>query len=252
MHVHDQGDRHVSRRIRAEGIWEPYETALVLASLQPGDVFVDVGANIGYYPVIAAHVVGDEGAIFAFEPDAANFKLLQENLQLNHCEHIVAAFEAGLAETDGAGQLYLSDDNAGDHQIFSAGSRRRSQSIQLLNGTECLRPRLQRLDLLKVDVQGAEFAVMNGLLPLLLKLPSKPRIIIELTPLSLRQAGSSGGQLIELLATLAQPLWIIDHIEHRLVACPPAELAQWCDDVEAVPGDAGFMNILVGPRVPGQ
>ena len=228
MHVHDQGDRHVSRRIRAEGIWEPYETALLLASLQPGDVFVDVGANIGYYPVIAAHVVGDEGAIFAFEPNAANFKLLRENLQLNHCEHIVAAFEAGLAETDGAGQLYLSDDNAGDHQIFSAGSRRRSQSIQLLNGTECLRPRLQRLDLLKVDVQGAEFAVMNGLLPLLLKLPSKPRIIIELTPLSLRQAAVTAGLTEGVVAhrALADARLTLEAFRHyvgRLMLRPPAD-----------------------------
>jgi FkbM family methyltransferase len=252
MRVHGQQDQHVSRRIREAGIWEPYETALVLASLSAGDVFLDVGANIGYYTVIAAQQVGDEGAVFAFEPDAANFQLLQQNLQLNNCEHRVAAFEAGLAESNGVGQLYLSEDNAGDHQIFPAAPGRRSQTIQLHNGSELLRPRLQRLDLLKVDVQGAEYAVMAGLLPLLLELPHLPRMIIELTPLSLRQAGASGRQLIELLTTLAQPMWIIDHIEHRLEACPAGELARWCDDVEAVPGDAGFMNILVGPRVPGQ
>jgi hypothetical protein len=73
-----------------------------------------------------------------------------------------------------------------------------------------------------------------------------PHIILELTPLSLRQAGASGRQLIELVATLGQPLWIIDHIEHRLVASTAAELALWCDHVDAVAGDAGFMNILVG------
>jgi FkbM family methyltransferase len=252
MRVHGHEDRHVSRCIREHGIWEPYETALVLASLAPGNVFLDVGANIGYYPIVAAQLVGDEGAVLAFEPDAANFRLLQENLQLNNCEHIVSAFEAGLAETDGSGQLYLSEDNAGDHQIFAAGAGRRSHAIHLHNGSEFLRTRLQRLDLLKVDVQGAEYAVMAGLLPLLRTLQRVPRIILELTPLSLRQAGASGRQLIELLATLAQPLWIVDHIEHRLVACPAADLAQWCDDVEAVAGDAGFMNILVGPRVPGQ
>ena len=91
---------------------------------------------------------------------------------------------------------------------------------------------------------------MAGLLPLLRELPSLPRIILELTPLSLRQAGSSGRALLELLATLDQPSWIIDHIEHRLAPCSYAELARWCDDVDAVPGDAGFMNILLGPPVP--
>lgn len=252
MRVHGPSDRYVSRQLREQGIWEPYETALVLASLKRGDVFLDVGANIGYYPVIAAAAIGAEGAVFAFEPDAANCSLLRENLKLNACEHIVTAVEAGLSDTTGPGQLYLSDDNAGDHRVFAGDAGRRSASIQLHHGSDYLGPRLKRLDLLKVDVQGAEFAVMAGLLPLLRTLPRLPRMILELTPLSLRQAGASGRQLLALLATLGQPFWIIDHVEHRLVACPAAELAQWCDDVEAVAGDAGFMNILVGPRVPGQ
>lgn len=252
LRLHGAQDRYVSRRIREEGIWEPYETALVLASLQPGDVFLDVGANIGYYPVIAAGRVGPGGAVLAFEPDPRNFRLLEENLRLNGCGATVTAFEVGLADDTRAGRLFLSADNAGDHQIFAAGEGRPSVAIRLCHGAEFLRQRITRLDLLKVDVQGAEYAVMTGLLPLLRELPRVPRIIIELTPLSLRQAGSSGRELIELLATLGQPLWIIDHIEHRLAPCGAPELARWCDDVDTVAGDMGFMNILVGAALPGQ
>ena len=251
LHVHGPADRYLSRRLRDEGIWEPFETSLVLAALHAGDVFVDVGANIGYYPVIAADRVGPGGAILAFEPDPDNFRLLQANLRLNACEHIVTAFQAGLADADGAGRLYLSEDNAGDHQIFATGAARRSLAVSLHQGADFLRHRLARLDLLKIDVQGAEYAVMAGLLPPLLALPRLPRIIIELTPLSLRQAGSSGRALIELLANLEQPFWIIDHIEHRLAASSAAELARWCDNVDTVAGDMGFMNILVGPGLPG-
>jgi FkbM family methyltransferase len=172
-----------------------------------------------------------------------------QNVQINDCGHIVTAVQAGLAAQEGPGQLFMSEVNAGDHQVFAVGDERRSQAIRLQNGSDFLRGKLQRMDLLKVDVQGAEYAVMVGLLPLLQELPQLPRIILELTPLSLRQAGSSGRALIELLATLGQPLWIIDHIEHRLVASTAAELAQWCDDVDAVTGDMGFMNILVGASV---
>lgn len=251
LRVHAGGDQYISRRLREEGIWEPYETALLLASLRPGDVCVDVGANIGYFSVIAAHAVGPAGAVFAFEPGEANFALLRDNLALNACRDTVRAVQAALALEAGEGSLFLSEDNAGDHQVFAAAAGRRRVPISLYHGSEFLRPRLARMDLLKIDVQGAEFAVMAGLLPLLQTLPRLPRIIIELTPLSLRQAGSSGRALIELLATLGQPLWIIDHIEHRLVQSTPAELAGWCDDVDAVAGDAGFMNILLGPAVPG-
>ena len=142
--------------------------------------------------------------------------------------------------------MFLSEDNLGDHQIYAAEDGRSSLAISLYNGSQYLAGKLSRLDLLKVDTQGSEYQVMAGLLPLLPRLPRIPRIIIELTPLSLRQAGASGRALIELLATLGQPLWIIDHIEHRLAASNAQELSQWCDDVDAVAGDSGFMNILVG------
>jgi FkbM family methyltransferase len=246
MRVHREKDHYISRRISEEGVWEPYETSLLLSFLGPGAVFVDVGANIGYFSVIAARLVGASGAVFAFEPGRDNFALLRDNLELNDCRHTVTAVEAGLALAPGRGRLYLSADNAGDHQIFAVDAARNHHAIELLNGSDYLRGRVPRMDLLKVDVQGAEYAVIAGLLPLLRELPRPPRIMIELTPLSLRQAGSSGRELVELLATLGQPLYIIDHIEHRLVACPAAELAQWCDAVDAVAGDAGFMNILLG------
>ena len=250
LQLHDERDRFVSRRIREEGIWEPFETSLVLASLAPGAVFVDVGANIGYFTVLAAHQVGDSGAVFAFEPDPENFSLLQANLKLNGVQRQVEAVRAALSDEEGEGGLYLSEDNLGDHQIYAAGEIRERIPVPLVKGGEYLQHRIARLDLLKVDTQGSEFRVMSGLMPLLRELPPPLRILIELTPLSLRDAGSSGRALIELLATLSQPFWIVDHIEHRLVASSAEELARWCDDVDAVKGDSGFMNILVGTEVP--
>ncbi len=246
LFVHRENDLHVSRQIREEGIWEPYESSLVLDLLQSGDVFVDVGANVGYFSILAASVVGTRGQVFAFEPDPTNFHLLQCSVKANGFGATVRAKCAGLATEAGAARLYLSEDNLGDHQIFDAGGGRESVSIELLNGTDYLTGRLSRIDLLKLDTQGSEQEVIAGLMPLLLRLDQAPRLIVELTPLSLRQCGSSGRQLIELLAQLQLPFWIIDHIEHRLVASSVEELADWCDAVDAVSGDEGFMNILVG------
>ena len=98
MHIHGEQDQFVSRRIREEGIWEPYETSLLLSMLRPGDVFVDVGANIGYFSVLAASVVGDDGAVFAFEPDPDNFRLLRRNVALNGQQASIVAVQAALAE----------------------------------------------------------------------------------------------------------------------------------------------------------
>lgn len=246
MHVHGEQDAFVSRRIREEGIWEPYETSLLLSILGPGDVFVDVGANIGYFSLLAASVVGEGGTVFAFEPDPDNFSLLQRNIALNAQQAGVVAVQAALAADAGEGELFLSEDNLGDHQIYAAGDHRSSLPITLLNGSQFLGERLSRIDLLKIDTQGSEYRVIAGLQPLLAELQTPPCILIELTPLSLRQAGASGRALVQLLGELQLPLWIVDHIEHRLVRSSVEELAQWCDDVDAAIGDMGFMNILVG------
>ena len=244
---HGERDHFVSRRIREEGIWEPYETSLLLDLLAPGGVFVDVGANLGYFSIIAASVVGEGGAVFAFEPEPDNFRLLLANATLNGQQDRIHAVQAGLAACDAQGRLYLSDTNLGDHRILAAGSGRNSLPIPLLDGGKYLEGRLSRIDLLKVDTQGSEYQVMLGLMPLLRRLPRPFRILIELTPLSLRQSGTSGRALVELLATLEMPLWIVDHVEHRLSPHSTEELSRWCDNVDAVEGDEGFMNILVGP-----
>lgn len=251
MQVHGPQDKHVSRKIREENIWEPFETSLVQAALRRGGVFVDVGANIGYFTVVAASIVGHNGKVFAFEPDPENFSLLHKNCELNSLRPQVHAVRAGLSVNDAEGQLFLSEDNLGDHQIYSTGDGRKYLDIRLLNGTEYLRSRLalsglSHIDLIKVDTQGSEYDVMVGLIPLLKELTAAPTILIELTPLSLRKAGASGRALIELLATLDQGFWIVDHIEHRLVRSSAAELAKWCDNVDASKGDEGFMNILLG------
>ncbi len=247
LYVHDERDQVISQTLRTARVWEPYETSLLVRMLTPGDTFVDVGANIGYFSLLAARCVGAGGQVFAFEPDPDNAALFRASIVLNGFEQRIDLAEAGLSDSAQRGALYLSADNLGDHQIYAGAEARPSVPIELLRGSDYLQGKLNRIDLLKIDTQGSEFQVVNGLLPLLQRLPPALRIMLELTPYSLRQAGASGRELIELLGVLQQPMWIIDHIEHRLVSCPAEELARWCDNVDAIEGDQGFMNILVGP-----
>lgn len=248
LYVHGEQDRHVSRQLREEGVWEPYESSLLLSLLQPGDVFVDAGANIGYFSVLAASVVGSEGQVFAFEPDPDNYRLLQANAGLNDMADCITAVRAALSEAPGEGRLYLSRHNLGDHQVFVGDDPRDSVPVELLRGSDFLADRVERIDVVKVDTQGAEYRVIAGLMPLIQELPSPPRLIVELTPHALRQAGASGRALVELLAALGQPMWIIDHTRGQLYASSAAELARWSDNWEVVRESRGFMNILVGEK----
>ncbi len=223
------------------------KTRLLWDCLAPGAVFVDVGANIGYFTLLAAARTGGKGRVVAFEPDADNCALLRESLEHNGLSQRVTVEQAALSADDGEARLYLSDRNFGDHQVFATEEARSSRPIRCLRGDAYFeRQAIGNIDLLKVDTQGSEFSVMQGLMPFLAKQSRPPRLLVELTPLSLRQAGASGRELIALLATLNLPFWIVDHIEHRLVLSGAEELARWCDNVDDSPGDEGFMNIFLG------
>ncbi len=249
MHLHRDTDVHISTALREHGIWEPFETELMRRALSSGQRVLDVGANIGYFTLLAASAVGAGGRVYAFEPEPRNFRLLQQNVSLNGFGDYVHCVEGALSDREGEGELHLNPANLGDHQIHRGDQDRETVPIRLLAGADWFAGRESGLDFVKVDVQGAEHAVVQGLLPLLRNSGATLRMLVELTPRSLREAGSSGRELIETLAGLALPFAIVDHIEHRLAPTAAEDLAVWCDNIDAYPQDAGFMNIFLGPTV---
>jgi len=244
--LHPAGTDLVSDRLRGARLWEPFETRLCLALVGPGAVCVDVGANLGYFTVLAAARAGAGGHVYAFEPDPENFALLSANVSLNGLVARCTLSSLALSDRAGEGCLYRSDDNLGDHQVYPGDGERPAESIRLARGDAVLGSAVDAIDFLKIDTQGSEAAVLAGLLPLLARQPRPPAILVELTPFSLALAGSSGRALVEALATLALPFWIVDHVAGRLAATNAEALATWCDNVAATAGDRGFMNILVG------
>jgi FkbM family methyltransferase len=249
MRVHRRRDVYISEAIRSTGIWEPFETALMQRSLQPGHKVLDAGANIGYFTLLAAACVGDAGQVYAFEPEPRNFALLEGNVALNHFGGRVRCCRAALSDRAGESQLFLSEDNLGDHQLHAEEAGRQAVRVKLEVGGRWFAGREDHLDFVKIDTQGSEHAVLQGLMPLLRASGCRLRLLVELTPRSLRAAGSSGAQLIDGLAQLRLPFYIVDHLEHRLVPSGASELATWCNNVDSCPEDAGFMNIFLGSAV---
>jgi len=243
--VHESGDTQVSQQISEHGKWEPYETQLVMERLTANSTFLDMGANIGYYTAIAASIIGTEGSIYAFEPDPANFQLLQRNLAINNLRH-VNAVEAAVSDKDSEGVLYLNEGNFGDHQIYDNGEGRASRSIRLINPSNYLQDKVSRIDLVKIDTQGAEYQILNGLMPLLRKQAAMPSLIIEFWPYGLRKAGASAEALLDLLLELEQPIFTIFHDEYEVIETNETQLRDWIKMVDANPEDMGFVNLLVG------
>lgn len=237
-------DLFVSTEIRENGIWEEYETEVLLKLLKPGDVFLDVGANIGYYTVISSVVVGDSGKVFAFEPDPDNFALLERNANLNGL-HNTCLVNAALSFTSSAGALYLNPENCGDHQVYDPDGNRDHVPIQLLHGSEFLEQHVSSVNFIKIDTQGAEVEVLRGLLPLIQKTLPSLSMITEFWPFGLARSGHTGEALLELLLEAGFDTFIVvEHGERALLRTNPEELRIWLKFTERDPTNTGFINLL--------
>jgi FkbM family methyltransferase len=156
------------RLLATAGLWEWHVGEVIRRSLGRGDVFVDVGANAGYYTALAAELVGETGHIYALEPAPSTFQKLERTLSLNSLENVTAlAVAAGAAE----GTAVLCGPPSG-HDASSSLRNRPSDgvttSVRVRPLCDVVPPWHQkRLSLVKVDVEGYEDDVLYGLEPLL-------------------------------------------------------------------------------------
>lgn len=202
------GDPVVSGAL-ALGVYERSESDFFQGLLQPGMIVVDVGANVGCYTALAARGVGISGKVIAFEPDPENFSFLQETVRLNGFQNVVASSLA-LSDHAGEGKLFLAPDNKGDHQIYDSGEHRNAHTIQLITLDTFLHERnVARVDIIKIDVEGAEASVVRGMTQTMRGNPAL-RMIVEFWPYGLRNANEDPISVLQLLRSFRFTLATID------------------------------------------
>ena len=181
----------------AMGEYEEQTTSLFERTLKPGMVMLDVGAHVGYFSLLAARLVGSEGKVFSFEPDPINYDLLVQNIELNQYGNI---FPVNSAVGDKVGSLTLFQtalDN-GRHSTYHHGLPE-SGSVEVAVSTldAFLDARdWPDIDLVKVDVEGAEMDVLRGMAGLLEKSPGL-NLIMEFNPALLQSAGVTPSDMIQ-------------------------------------------------------
>lgn len=155
-------------------LYEPETSAYLARSLGPGQVFVDIGANHGYFSILAAALVGENGRVVAFEPNPRVFRQLQAHVALNHFDNRVTLVASALADAPGEAKLYVSQDdwNSGLSSLTPAasalegGSLSESHTVVVCVDTFdkwLASSGLDRIDLMKIDVEGAEHKVLAGM-----------------------------------------------------------------------------------------
>ena len=137
---------------------------LIQRVLRPGSSYVDVGANIGMHTVAAARAMQGKGSIVCFEPYAPTARLLDKSLFLNGYKEIVQIHQAAVASRSGSQPLYLGN-TSGHHSLFSLPDEIASETppvqTRVVSLDEIMPPG-SRVDLIKIDVEGAELDVLDG------------------------------------------------------------------------------------------
>lgn len=184
------------------GVYEPFETELFRSTLRPGMIVLDIGANIGYYSLIAGVRVGITGCVHSFEPELANFTYLQKNITANNLQN-VNLHKIAVSDRHGSIDLHLFKSNKGRHSVVTPDaestdydgfvrvtSERLDTMLTLLN--------VSAVDIIKVDIEGAEARAISGMHKTL----AIARIIfIEFSPESIRRDGSDP---LKMLYTIAE------------------------------------------------
>ena len=191
-------DSNDTLQLSFSGVHERFTTEFIMKEIKKGDVVLDIGANIGYYTLIFAKLVGDKGKVFAFEPDPDNFKLLKKNIQINGYQNIVLIQKA-VSNKSGKAQLYLAKENLGDHRIYESKviPARQSIEIETVRLDDYFNNYAGKVDFIKMDIQGAEPAALEGMNCLLEKKHSK--ILTEFWPGGLIQFGIQPDEYLNLL-----------------------------------------------------
>jgi len=199
-------DRAVGARLRRRGVWAAAETALCKREITPGMRVLDVGANIGYFTLLFARSVGPTGHVYAFEPEPRNFELLQRNLARNGYTNVTALPKA-VSRTSGSQRLYKSPDNLGDHRLAHGTAGRDSVDVSVIALDELL-PGDARVDFIKLDIQGAECAAVQGARQLITR--SAPLCLItEFWPAGMRAFGDDPEQYLQELSALGFGIAVI-------------------------------------------
>ncbi|MDH5495800.1 MAG: FkbM family methyltransferase [Candidatus Bathyarchaeota archaeon] len=223
-------DKTITPTLLNYGVWEMHETELFKRAVRKGMIVVDLGANIGWYTLIAAKLVGKKGKVYAFEPEPDNCALLRKNVQLNGYSNVIIERKAVL-DRYGSIRLFLNSDNLGDHRIYDSHDGRKSITVEGTTLDEYFRNEHDNIDVIKIDIQGAEMAALLGM-DRVIKANENLKMFIEFGPTAISRSGFSPREFLNKLFEYGFKIYVIEiqkefteqtHVDEIMESCEGKE-----------------------------
>lgn len=217
-------DGGVAHQLIMYHAYEPYESKLVKEHLKPGMTVYNIGANLGYYTLLASECVGPLGKVFAFEPAPENFELLRRTVSENGVAN-VEIFQLAVGDAKGTALLSLSQTNSGDHQLQSVATRDHV-TVDVTTIDSFISEGHAPADAIIMDVQGAELDVLNGASSLLAS-SSHLALFTEFWHTGLDERHQNGAsEMLDLLDRAGFTMSLVDEKRDTVQQTTQSELLQ--------------------------
>ncbi|NEP53888.1 MAG: FkbM family methyltransferase [Moorea sp. SIO3C2] len=206
---------------------EYFDAQLFLGLLDANSIVLDVGANFGYYAVSSATKLTPTGCVHAFEPNPDAYQLLQQNVEVNHLQQLVSCHDLCVGAEDGETDFYITQESAFSGMDDTKRSVLREKiSIPVCSLDSILSELgLSQIDAIKIDVEGSEFAVLNGAIETIQRSPNIV-IMMEVSAKNLNEHRREA-LMSSLVNLYNQNLrgWIVDSNPRVLKSIPTPEAA---------------------------
>ena len=205
----------IAQHIFLTGQFEPDVSAVVKKLLRKGNIVVDVGANIGYFSLLFSRCVGTKGHVYSFEPVPQLASALRRNADLNQFSQITLS-NLALSDHDGEARFYVGPkDNSGLSSLRQPRGSSDVIDVQLVRFDGVFN-HAENIALVKIDVEGAELAVLRGMVECLRN--KRPYILVEVTHQFLEEMGDSEQTLLAYLQGFGYNCYVIDNDEIELLS----------------------------------
>jgi FkbM family methyltransferase len=202
---------------------EAGEVKSLQSYIKPGEVAIDIGANVGFFTTRFAKWVSDGGFVIAVEPETANFEQLLKNLNKNRTTELVKTFQGVAAEEAGTLKLAINPIHPADHKIGQEGIEVQAFTIDDLVKEESA----ERVCLIKIDVQGAEERVLLGAKETIQR--DHPALFVEMDDVAMKKMGSSAEKVINLLTGYAYQIQCLGKNSQTTTISAEQALELCCD-----------------------
>ncbi|MEZ5460909.1 FkbM family methyltransferase [Dokdonella sp.] len=240
-------DRDIGGAI-AKGIsYEPHVTALLKRELKSGNTFLDVGANIGYFTMLATHLVGASGKVIAIEPMDKNVQLIYLGIEKNKFNN-VEVFPIGASSHNGIVSI-VTDPNTSNALVQSVSSNKSISTFASVRTLDWMCQGIDRLDFMKMDIEGHEVFAWRGAADTLARF--KPRIATEFHPYAMKEnSGLDYDEYLQMMLAYSSSIDVIVSPE-KLVSCDTKEavMEQWLlSDKRHGGNGTSHLDLFLRPR----